>query len=110
MGFVAAALVSMRVSRGHAVEHPHHTSAATATDETRQEGAPAARGLARGAPLHVGVLEEGPLVLLKLRPSDVALVIVADERPHSAISRSWPLVLRARPPSTLMRLPRRAKA
>ena len=79
MRVVASALVAVRMAAPHAVEHPHHPSAAAAPREAGEQRATAAAGLAGRPPLHVGVLEQHALVLLEPLPVDVALVVVADE-------------------------------
>ena len=79
MRVVAPALIAMGVTTAHAVEHPHHPSAAAAAHEAGEQRAPTAPGLAGRAPLHVGVLQEHPLVLFEPLPVDVALMMIADQ-------------------------------
>ena len=76
---VVAPLVAVRMAAPHAVEHPHHPAAAAAPHEAGEQRAPATPGLAGRPPLHVGVLEQHPLVLLEPLPVDVAFMVVADE-------------------------------
>ena len=107
MGVIASALVAVRVTGTRAVEDAHHAPAPAAACQTRQQRPSAPGGLALGALLHVRVLAQQGLVLLELGPGQIAFVMVANEgvpgRPFAAVTGR----LRARPSTTLVRLPRR---
>src|SRR6266576_3618836 len=76
---IAAALISMGMARSGPVEDAQHASAPTATHQPGQQGAAAAGRLSIRPFLHVRVLREHLLVLLKLLPTDVAGMMVAKQ-------------------------------
>src|SRR5580704_2130148 len=69
----------MSMARLGTIEHSHRPAAATATDQSGQQGATATCRLPLGPALHMSVLRDQLLVRLVLFPADVAGVVIAQQ-------------------------------
>src|SRR5580704_18515481 len=69
----------MSMARLGTIEHSHRPAAATATDQSGQQGATATCRLPLGPALHMSVLRDQLLVRLVLFPADVAGVMIAQQ-------------------------------
>src|SRR6516225_5182032 len=77
MGVIAAALITMGIPLGLAIEDPHHPPAASAPHQASQKCASPARRFTRAVLLHVRVFQQQPLIVFIFLPTDIAWMIVA---------------------------------
>src|SRR6185312_13904463 len=79
MGVIAAALITMGIPLGLAIEDPHHPPATSAPHQASQKCASPARRFTRAVLLHVRVFQQQLLIGFVLLPADIAGMIVAQE-------------------------------
>src|ERR1700747_13733 len=79
MGVIAAALITMGIPLGLAIEHTHHPPATSAPHQAGQKCASSARRFPRAVLLHLRVFQQQRLIVFILLPTDIAGMIVAQE-------------------------------
>src|SRR6516164_2633883 len=79
MSVIAAALITMGIPLGLAIEHAHHPPATSAPHQAGQKCASPARRFTRAVLLHVRVFQQQPLIIFILLPANIAGMMVAQE-------------------------------